>query len=159
MDQYSRRILGSAVQAVAVDGSALCRMFNEAVAGIGTPKRLSFDCDPLFEFFQWKANLRILEIDVVTSVPNVPVSHPFVERLIGTIRREYLDHVFYWNANDLQRKLDEFKIYFNQCRVHSGIGGTTPDHLAELAQARIVSLDNYTWKSHCGGLFQMPSAA
>jgi putative transposase len=159
MDQYSRRIIGFSVQPIAVDGPVLSRMFNEALAGSGIPKRLSFDNDPLFDFLQWKANLRILEIDAVRSVPNVPVSHPFVERLIGTIRREYLDHLFYWNAQDLQRKLDEFKIYFNESRVHSGIEGRTPDHQAELAEPKIVSLDNYTWKSHCKGLFQMPSAA
>jgi hypothetical protein len=32
----------------------------------------------------------VLEIDEIKSVPYVPVSHPFIERLIGTIRREYL---------------------------------------------------------------------
>jgi len=159
MDQYSRRIIASAVQPIVVDGPALCRMFNDVLTGNGTPASLSLDNDPLFEFFQWKANLRILEIDVVRSVPNVPVSHPFVERLIGTIKREYLDHVFYWNANDLQRKLDEFKTYFNASRVHSGIAGKTPNHQAELAEPKTVSLDNYTWKSHCNGLFQMPCAA
>jgi len=95
----------------------------------------------------------------VTTVPNVPVSHPFVERLIGTIRREYLDHLFYWNAKDLQRKLDEFKSYFNQSRVHAGIGGTIPDHHAELAESKITSPDRYRWQSHCHGLFHMPEAA
>src|SRR5262245_25066648 len=33
---------------------------------------------------RWLANLRILEVDEVKSIPYVPVSHPFVERLIGT---------------------------------------------------------------------------
>jgi transposase InsO family protein len=159
MDQYSRRIIGFAVQPIAVDGPALCRMFNEATAGSGPPQRLSFDHDPLFEFLQWKANLSILGIDPVTTVPHVPVSHPFVERLIGTIRREYLDHLFYWNAKDLQRKLDEFKSYFNQSRVHAGIGGRTPGHHAELTESKILSFDNYTWQSHCQGLFEMPEAA
>jgi hypothetical protein len=32
-----------------------------------------------------------------------------VERLIGTIRREFLDHVLIWNAIDLERKLEEFR--------------------------------------------------
>jgi hypothetical protein len=39
--------------------------------------------------------LRVLEIEEIKSVPSAPVSHPFVERLIGTIRREYFDRVFF----------------------------------------------------------------
>jgi hypothetical protein len=34
-----------------------------------------------------KANLRVLEVKEIKRVPYVPLSHPFVERLIGTIRR------------------------------------------------------------------------
>ena len=37
------------------------------------------------------------------------MSHPFVERLIGTIRREFLDHELNWNAVDLERKREEFQ--------------------------------------------------
>jgi len=37
-----------------------------------------------------------------STVPYVPLSHPFVERLIGTIRREYLDHTFFWTTIDLE---------------------------------------------------------
>ena len=40
------------------------------------------------------ANLQILEVEELKSVPYVPTSHPFIERLIGTIRREYLNHTF-----------------------------------------------------------------
>ena len=32
------------------------------------------------------------------SIPYVPLSHPFGERLIGTIRREYLDHILFWTT-------------------------------------------------------------
>ena len=134
-------------------------MFNQILAGATPPTRPSFDSDPLCDFQQWKANLRVLEIAPICSVPHVFGSHPFVERLIGTIRREYLDHLFFWNARDLERKLDEFRIYFNEVRVHSGIGGTTPDLHAELAEARITSLDYYRWQSRCQGLVEMPEAA
>ena len=41
-----------------------------------------------------------------------------MERLIGTIRREYLDQTFFWNATDLDRKLEEFRDYNNAARVH-----------------------------------------
>jgi putative transposase len=76
----------------------LCCMFSTAIRGKGVPRHLSTDHDPLFEAHRSRANLRILEIDELKTVPHVPMSHPFVERLIGTIRREFLDHVPFWNA-------------------------------------------------------------
>ena len=66
------------------------------------PRYLSSDNDPLFQYHQWQANLRILEIEPIKSIPPVPVSHPFVERLIGSIRRELLDHTFFWTATNLK---------------------------------------------------------
>ena len=113
MDVFSRRIIGFGVEREYIDGVCVCRMFNGAIAGQPLPKRVSTDHDPLFRFHRWLANLRVLEIEEVKSVPYAPVSHPFVERLIGTIRREYLDRTFFWNAVDLERKLDEFRDYYN----------------------------------------------
>jgi hypothetical protein len=72
-------------------------MFNKAIAGNALPKRISTDHDPLFRFHRWLANLRVIEVEEIKSVPHAPMSHPFVERLIGTIRREYLDQIFFWN--------------------------------------------------------------
>ncbi len=43
MDQSTRRIIGFAVHAGYVDGVALCRMFNKAIARMGVPKHLSSD--------------------------------------------------------------------------------------------------------------------
>ena len=122
-------------------------------------KHLSTDHDPLFRFHRWLANLRVLEIVEIKSVPYVPVSHPFVERLIGTIRREYLDRAFFWNAVDLERKLVEFGDYYNAYRVHRSLDGTTP---AQRARARLpphASLGRHAWQQHCRGLFQTPIAA
>jgi transposase InsO family protein len=85
MDQFTRRIIGFGVQAIAVDGPGLCRMFNQAISGHGLPTRLSTDHDPLFQFHRWQANLRILDVERVQTVPQVPWSHPFIERLIASI--------------------------------------------------------------------------
>ena len=49
-----------------------------------------------------EANLRILDIREIKTVPYVPLSHPVVERLIGTIRRECLDRTLFWTAADLR---------------------------------------------------------
>ncbi len=64
-------------------------------------------------YHRWLASLRNLEIDELKTVPYTPISHPFVERLIGSLRRELLDQVFFWNTVDLERKLRSFQLYFN----------------------------------------------
>jgi len=91
MDQCTRRIIGFEVHPTpAMDGRALCCLFQQATSRKGLAQRLSSDHDPVFRFHQWQANLRILGIHEVKTLPCVPVSHPFIERLSGTIRREYL---------------------------------------------------------------------
>ena len=85
MDQFTRRIIGFGVHAGDVDGIALCCMFARAIAGKGEPRYLSSDHDPLFEYHRWKANLRVLQISEVKTVPHVPQSHPFVERVPGEL--------------------------------------------------------------------------
>jgi hypothetical protein len=96
-----------------IDGAALCRMFNRAIRGQRwMPRYLSSDNDPLYRFHQWQANLRIMEVTEIKSVPYVPLFHPFVERLIGTVRREYLDHILFWTTADLENKLLDFRTYF-----------------------------------------------
>lgn len=102
---------------------------------------------------------RILEIEQIRSVAYVPISHPFIGRLISTIRREYLDHTFYWNETDLLRKLNEFKDYYISMRVHQGVEGKTSNLVANGSEPKLIENDSYRWKSHCNGLFQMPEAA
>jgi putative transposase len=94
MDQFTRRIVGFGVWSGIVDGAALCQMFNRAIRGQTAPIYLSTDNDPLCRFPQWEANLRVLEVKEIKTVPYVPLSHPFVERLIGTVRRECLERCF-----------------------------------------------------------------
>ena len=159
LDQHTRRIIGFGVHLGAVDGPALCRMFNTAVAGNGAPKRLSTDNDPLFTFHRWKANLRVFEIEEIKTVPFVPSSHPFVERLIGTIRREFLDHTLFWGQLDLERKLDAFRRYYNAERVHSSLGGKTPAEIAGGPAPTIANISDFAWKSTCEGLVDLPRAA
>ena len=114
MDHYTRRIIGFGINVGVVDGEALCRMFKQAIRGVTTlPRYLSSDHDPLYRFHQWEANLRILGVREIKTVPCVPWSHPFIERLIGTIRRECLDRLLFWTAIDLEIKLIEFQDYYN----------------------------------------------
>ena len=84
------------------------------------------------------------------------MSHPFVERLIGSIRRELIDQTFFWTATDLENKLLNYQGYFNEHRTHSGRDGATP---AESANNKVVDICNYRWKKYCRGLFELPTTA
>jgi putative transposase len=159
MDQFTRRIIGFGVHAGGVDGIALCRMFNTAISSRGAPKYLSSDNDPLFLYHQWQANLRILGADEVKSVPYTPQSHPFVERLIGTIRREFLDQTLFWNTQDLAQKLNGFPQYYNADRVHTALNGITPTEFSGETTIHCAALSNFHWKSHCRGPYHLPVAA
>ncbi len=159
MDHYTRRIIGFGVHAGDVDGVVLCRLFNNAVSTRGLPRYMSSDNDPLFRYHRWQANLRILDVEEIKALPYTPLSHPFVERLIGTIRRVYLDHTLFWNTKDLERKLEDFRQYYNRHRVHQSLNGETPAAISGKAQMQPAKLCHYSWCSHCRGLFQTPLAA
>jgi putative transposase len=107
----------------------------------------------------WTANLRILEVDEIKAVPHVPLSHPFVERLIGTMRREFLDHVLFWNTRDLERKLADFQAYYNAARSHASLGGHTPLTFAGGHTVARAELNHVRWVSHRRDLVQFPVAA
>ena len=89
----------------------------------------------------------------------VPLSHPFVERLIGTMRREFLDHVLFWNAGDLERKLADFQAYYNAARSHASLEGYTPLGFAGERTAARAEFNHVRWISHCRGMVQLPAAA
>ena len=124
--------------------------------GNGWPERLRSDNDPLFQYHRWKANLRVLDVEEIKSLPHVPMSHPFVERLIGSIRRELLDQTMFWTATDLENKLHDYQCYFNESRTHAGRQGAAP---MKSAGKKVTDISDYRWEKHCRGLFQLPVAA
>jgi putative transposase len=159
MDQCTRRLIGVGVHSGPITGVDVCCMFNAAIHGRGAPRHLSTDHDPLFAAHRWRANLRILEIDEVKTVPHVPLSHPFVERLIGTMRREFLDHVLFWNARDLERRLNDFQTYYNAARSHAALDGHTPLTFTGPHVVAPADLNHVRWASHCRNLVQLPVAS
>jgi putative transposase len=159
MDQFTRRLVGFGVHGGPLTAPDVCRLFNAAIHGQDVPDYLSTDHDPLFEAHQWRANLRVLGIEEVKTVPHVPSSHPFVERLIGTMRREFLDQVLFWNGLDLERKLTEFCTYYNAARRHASLAGHTPLTFDNGHTEALADLNDVRWVSHCRGLVQLPVAA
>ena len=159
MDPFTRRVSGFDVHDGDVDGIALCRMFNTAISTHGIPHHLSSDNAPLFRYHRRQASLRILNVTEIKSVPYVSLSYPFAEGLIGTIRREYLDHALFWSAGDLERKLEEYRHYYNAHRVHTSLGGNTPSTISGEPIICRADINQARRKSHCRGLYQLPVAA
>jgi hypothetical protein len=69
------------------------------------------------------------------------------------------DWVLFWNAGDLERKLDEFQTYYNAARNHASLDGYTPLTYARRNTVSPADLNRMCWVSHCRGLVQLPVAA
>jgi len=159
MDQWSRKIIGFAVKTGEPTQTSACQMFNRIIALKGLPKKLSTDHDKVFEFAQWEANLRILGIEPIKTPTDTPTRHPFIERVIGTTRREFLDQVLFINKRDLENKLNEYRDYYNIHRPHYSLDGISPCDKSQETKSDLLNLEKYEWQRHCGGLFQTPIAS
>ncbi len=68
-----------------------------------------------------------LGIEEVLTAPRSPWQNPFVERLIGSIRRECLDHMIVLNEHHLRRILKHYFGYYQSCRTHVSRDKDAPD--------------------------------
>ena len=136
----------------------MCRMFNQTIAKQPLPKYIFTDHNPLFHFHRWLANLRVLGIEEMKTVPFVPQPHPFPERVIGTLRREYLDHLFFWNEADLGENCCAIATTITSTVV-TGLNGETPNGYGTEKEVTHATLDAYEWRTHCHGMFQLSVTA
>ena len=58
--------------------------------------------------------------------PRSPWQNPYAERLIGTLRRDCLDHVLIFGERHLGRVLTLYSRYYNETRTHLGLGKDAP---------------------------------
>ena len=70
-----------------------------------------------------------------------------------------LDQVPFWNSLDLERKLDEFKVYYNIHRTHASLSGHSPAKFGLRANEAFANINDYGWRQHCRGLFHTPIPA
>lgn len=63
----------------------------------------------------------------VRTAPRSPWQNPYVERVIGSIRRECLNHVIVINERHLRQMLDRYVGYYQRARTHLGLAKDTPD--------------------------------
>jgi len=81
-------------------------------------------------------------INEVQTAPHSPWQNPFAERLVGSIRRECLNHVLILGERHLRRVLTRYFDYYHRARRHLSLDKDAPDVRAvELPEAgRIVEI-------------------
>jgi transposase InsO family protein len=90
-----------------------------------TPKYMIRDRDKKYgkEFVRRVESLNIKQVLVATRSP---WQNPYVERVIGSIRRECLDHVIVFSEQHLRRVLKEYFTYYHVTRTHLGLKKDCP---------------------------------
>ena len=103
------------------------------------PRYLLRDRDAVYGV-AFSSRVQAMGIHEVKTAPRSPWQNPYVERLIGTLRRECLDHVVVLNETHLRRLLREYLIYYHGARTHLSLEKDAPEPrpVERLDEGRIV---------------------
>lgn len=101
------------------------QQFIEAFPFDTAPLYLIRDRDVKYSDY-FRRRLKGLGIKDVPTAPRSPWQNPFVERVIGSIRRECLDHVIVLNERHLQRILKSYVAYYHDSRTHLALDRNSP---------------------------------
>ncbi|WP_326491812.1 integrase core domain-containing protein [Myxococcus stipitatus] len=102
------------------------QQLREAFPWTSAPRYLHRDRDKLYSEGV-RATLTHLGIREVPSAARCPWQNPYAERVIGSIRRELLDHVVVLNEAHARRLLREYQRYYNASRTHLSRGKDAPE--------------------------------
>jgi transposase InsO family protein len=107
----------------------ISHQITEACPWDSAPRYLIRDRDTAYGpiFVQ---RLRAMGIRDKPIAPGSPWQNAYAERLIGTIRRECLDHMIVFGQAHLRRILDKYAAYYNQSRIHRSLDQDAPFHRA-----------------------------
>jgi transposase InsO family protein len=90
-----------------------------------SPRYLLRDRDGVYGF-AFRHRAAGLGVTEVLTAPRAPWQNPYVERLIGSVRQECLDHVVVLNERHLHRILAKYFDYYHRTRTHLSLGKDSP---------------------------------
>ena len=92
------------------------------------------------DVFRWR--VRRVGIEEVVTAPHAPWQNPFIERWIGSIRRECLDHTLILSEKDLRRVVASYVRYYLHCRPHLSLDRNAPfpRKVEPLGKGRIIRI-------------------
>ena len=102
------------------------QQLREAFPFEQVPKYLLRDRDRIFGV-DFTKQVEDLSIEEVLSAPRSPWQRAYIERVIGSIRRECLDHVIVFNEGSLYRHVQSFMDYYHGSRTHLSLEKDTPN--------------------------------
>jgi len=102
------------------------QQLREAFPFDQVPRYLLRDRDGIFGR-EFRTDVAAMGIKEVLSTPRSPWERAFVERVIGTIRRECLDHVIVFNQASLYRHMKSFLAYYHESRTHLSLVKDAPE--------------------------------
>ena len=112
-----------------------------------TPSYLLHDRDSIFAGVA--TTLAAMQIQHVLTAPRSPWQNAFVERFIGSIRRECLDHVIVLNTAGLQRVITAYVAYYTCARTHLSLDKDSPTPRPVMpAPGRIVAVPEINGLHH-----------
>ena len=100
------------------------QQFREAFPWDGAPRYVMHDRDLAFQAVA--AAAKAIGIDVVRTAPRSPWQNGYIERFIGSVRRECLDHVIVLNTSGLRTILQSYVAYYTNSRTHLSLGKDSP---------------------------------
>ena len=103
----------------------IARQITEAFPWDGAPRDVIRDRDRIYGAVV-TSRLRALGIRDKPTAPASPWQNGFAERLIGSIRRDCLDHVIVLGEAHLRRILKSYARYYNETRTHLALGKDAP---------------------------------
>jgi putative transposase len=117
------------------------QQMREAFPWDQAPRYLLRDRDAIYGR-DFSATTRDMGTEEVLTAPRSPWQNPFAERLVGTIRRECLDHVVVWNQRSLRRTLRSYFAYYQRSRTHLALAKDAPEPRAVEfpQQGRVVAI-------------------
>ncbi len=125
------------------------QQLTEAFAFGHPPRYLLRDRDQVYGL-AFQARVLALGLQDKLIAPRSPWQNPFVERLIGSVRRECLDHVIVLNAKHLHRLLTDYFDYYHRHRPHRALQQDCPDPraLEPPAQGKIIAFPLVQGRHH-----------
>lgn len=105
----------------------VARQVTEAFPWDDAPKYLIRDRDAVYGA-AFKKRLHAMGIRDHPTAPRSPLQNAYAERLIGSIRRECIDHLVVMGAAHLRRILRSYAAYYNRARTHRSLAKDCPIH-------------------------------